>query len=137
MVISEFNILAGFQAFNHEYFNDELPIPRILIRHSYRTLGYFRCDLDGYTIIEPTIEMSDSYDYTESQFRDILVHEMIHYYLVYKGIDMACKHGKEFKKMSSKFNSKYGMNITSTIDLTHYNIREGNSKFMYKLLTFF
>ena len=137
MIISEFNILAGFQSFNHKYFNDELPMPRVVIRHSYRTLGYFHCNLSGYTIIDPTIEISDYYDYTESQFRDILVHEMIHYYLVYSGKDMACKHGKEFRKMSNDFNFKYGMNITSTIDLTHYRIKEGNSNFMFKLCTFF
>ena len=137
MIISEFNILAGFQSFNHKYFNDELPIPSIVIRHSYRTLGYFHCDLDGYTIIEPTIEISDYYDYTESQFRDILVHEMIHYYLVYNGKDRKCRHGKEFIEVADEFNRKYGMNITSTIDLTPYTIKKGNSSFMFKLCTFF
>lgn len=138
MVISEFNILAGFQNFNHDYFNDELPFPKIVVRHSYRTLGYFHCelDLDG-SIIDPTIEISDNYDYTESQFRDILVHEMIHYYLVFNGKDTKCHHGKEFKKISKEFNSKYGMNITPTIDLTSYSIKKGNSNFMFKLCTLF
>ena len=50
---------------------------------------------------------------------------------------MACKHGKEFKKMSNDFNFRYGMNITSTIDLSPYHIKEGNSNFMFKLCTFF
>ena len=138
MIISEFNILAAFQSFNHKYFNDELPIPKVVIRHSYRTLGYFHCELDwNGGIINPIIEMTDNYDYTESQFRDILVHEMIHYYLVYNGKDKRCHHGKEFKKMSNDFNSRYGMNITSTIDLSSYQIKEGNSNFMFKLCTFF
>lgn len=137
MIIGYHNIMAGFINFNQQYFGGELPTPSFKIRHSYRTLGYFHCDLDGYTVIEPTIEISDYYDYTESQFRDILVHEMIHYYLVYKGKDMACKHGKEFKKMSNDFNFRYGMNITSTIDLSPYHIKEGNSNFMFKLCTFF
>lgn len=138
MIISEFNILAAFQSFNHKYFNDELPIPKVVIRHSYRTLGYFHCELDwNGGIIDPIIEMTDNYDYTESQFRDILVHEMIHYYLVYNGKDKRCHHGKEFKKMSNDFNSRYGMNITSTIDLSSYQIKEGNSNFMFKLCTFF
>ena len=138
MVISNFNILAGFQAFNHDYFGGKLPIPRVVIRHSYRTLGYFHCEIDEYgNILSPIIEMSDNYDYTESQFRDILVHEMIHYFLVFNGKDKKCRHGKEFKRMSKEFNSKYGMNITSTIDLTPYTIKKGNSKFMYTLCTLF
>ena len=138
MVIAEFNILAGFQYFNHEYFNDMLPFPKIVIRHSYRTLGYFHCELDSYdNILNPTIEMTDNYDYTEGQFRDILVHEMIHYYLVFNGKDRKCRHGKEFKRMANDFNARYGMNITSTIDLTPYSIAKGKSNFMFKLCTLF
>ena len=124
MVISEFNVLAGFQSFNHNYFNDELPIPNIEIKHSYRILGYFHCEIDWCgNIINPIIEMSDNYDYTEPKFRD--------------GKDKKCKHGKEFRKLSDEFNTKYGMNITSTIDLTNYQIKEGNSNFMFKLCTLF
>ena len=138
MVISEFNVLAGFQYFNYKYFNNELPIPSIVIKHSYRTLGYFHCELDEFgNIINPTIEMSDNYDYLEPQFDDILVHEMIHYYLVYNGEDRKCRHGKEFMKMANDFNIRYGMNITPTIDLTPYKIKEGNSNFMFKLCTLF
>jgi predicted SprT family Zn-dependent metalloprotease len=84
-----------------------------------------------------TIEISDNYDYTESQLRDILVHEMIHYYLAYKGIDPQCNHGREFNKMADNFNRTYGMNITSTIDLTPYKIKNGNSKLMFTLSTLF
>lgn len=135
-MIAEFNIIAGFQYNNHKYFNDELPFPRIVIRHSYRTLGYFHCEIDSYgNIIDPTIEMSDNYEYTKSQFRDILIHEMIHYYLVFNGKDRKCTHGKEFHEMADDFNLRYGMNITSTIDLTPYKIAKGKSNFMFKLCT--
>jgi predicted SprT family Zn-dependent metalloprotease len=49
-----------------------------------------------------------------------MVHEMIHYYLAYTGKDVKMKHGEEFKKMASKLNHKYGLNITTTIDSTPY-----------------
>lgn len=138
MTISEFNILAGFQSFNHKYFNDELPIPQVVVKHSYRTLGYFHCEYDEFgNVLCPTIEVSDNYDYTESQFRDILVHEMIHYYLVFNGKDRKCHHGKEFNRMADDFNRRYGMNITPTINLASYSIKKGNSNFMFKLCTFF
>ena len=84
-----------------------------------------------------TIEMSDNYDYTENQLMDIFVHEMIHYYLAYMGIDTRCTHGKEFKKMANDFNIRYGMNITPTIDITPYTLKKGKSNFMFKLCTFF
>lgn len=138
MVIAEFNVIAGFQYYNYKYFNSILPFPTIVIRHSYRTLGYFHCELDyNGNIMNPIIEMSDNYNYTKEQFRDILVHEMIHYYLLYTKRDMKCKHGKEFKKMANDFNLRYGWNITPIIDLSGYTIKKGNSNFMFKLCTFF
>ena len=124
MVIAEHNILGRFFTYNDEYFGGVLPFPKIKVKHSFRVLGYFSCEYDNY-------------DYTDEQFRDILVHEMIHYYLAYMGIDPQCHHGSEFRKMASEFNSKYGMNITSEIDLTPYSIREGKSKLMYTLSTLF
>ena len=138
MIISEHNILGNFHRFNTEYFCGVLPFPKFKVRHSFRTLGYFSCEYDSHgNMFNECIEISDNYDYSESQFRDILVHEMIHYYLAYMGIDTRCTHGSEFKKMSSEFNTKYGMNITSTIDLTPYNIKEGKSKLMFTLSTLF
>lgn len=138
MVVSEFNLLAAFHCHNEEYFDGVLPIPNLVISHSYRTLGYFHCDVDEYgNYYNETIEISDSYDYTEEQFRDIMIHEMIHYYLLYVGLDTKCTHGKEFKKMMDDFNIRYGFNITKKIDLSSYKIKKGNSKLMFKLCTFF
>lgn len=138
MVIAEHNILGRFFTYNDEYFGGVLPFPKIKVKHSFRVLGYFSCEYDeDDEMFNQTIEISDNYDYTDEQFRDILVHEMIHYYLAYMGIDPQCNHGSEFRKMASEFNSKYGMNITSEIDLTPYSIREGKSKLMYTLSTLF
>jgi hypothetical protein len=138
MTISERHLVASFYLYNDEYFGGVLPFPKFKVRHSFRTLGYFSCEYDETEdMFNQTIEISDNYDYTESQFRDIFVHEMIHYYLAYMGIDPQCHHGKDFRKMASEFNSKYGMNITSTIDLTPYSIKKGKSKLMYTLSTLF
>ena len=138
MIISERHLLSSFYLYNDEYFGGKLPFPKFKIKHSYRTLGLFSCeyDEDG-TMFNQTIEMSDNYDYTESQLRDIIVHEMIHYYLAYMGIDTECSHGSEFRKMADDFNRRYRMNITSTIDLTPYNIRGDKSKLMFTLSTLF
>jgi hypothetical protein len=53
------------------------------------------------------------------------------------GIDPQCHHGKEFNKMADEFNRKYGMHITSRIDLTPYTIKKGKSKLMFTLSTLF
>ena len=138
MVVSEHNLLAAFHCNNEKYFNGILQIQQLKVSHSYRTLGYFHCDVDeDGDFYNETIEISNNYDYTESQFRDVMIHEMIHYYLLYVGLDKNCTHGKEFKKMSKEFNNKYGFNITKTINLNDYKIRKGKSNFMFKLCTLF
>ena len=138
MILKEFNLIAAFHCYNEEYFDGILPIPNLVISHSYRTLGYFHCDVDlSGGFYNETIEISDNYDYTEEQFRDIMIHEMIHYYLLYVGLDTKCRHGKEFKRLMDDFNIRHGFNITKTIDLTNYKVRRGKSKLMFKLCTFF
>lgn len=116
MIIGEHNILLHFYFFNEEHFGGILPIPNIKIRHGWHTLGYFHCDPCAPLGTSETIEMTDFYDYTDDEFRDILIHEMIHYYLYYTGEDPRCRHGKAFKAMARRFNKEYGMNITPTID---------------------
>ena len=135
--INLFTIMGLFQEYNENYFNGELPFPQFKIRHSYRTLGYFSCEYDSEGMFNQSIEISDNYDYTNDQLRDILVHEMIHYYLAYKGIDPHCHHGKDFKNMADEFNKTYGMNITKTIDLKPYRIQEGKSRLWFELSTLF
>lgn len=77
--------------------------------------------------------MTDYYDFTPKQFEDIFVHEMIHYYLAYFGLDKSCSHGREFKKMAKRLNQTYGLNITKQLDISNYKRREGTSRFAYWL----
>lgn len=137
MVISEHNIYVGFMILNRQYFKYELPTPKFKVSRRYRTIGEFSYkSVDG-MMTKPCITMSGEYDYTSRQFDDILMHEMIHYYLAYTGEDLKCKHGKPFKRMAEMFNKNHGFNITSIIDVSGYKIKEGNSQFFFRLCTFF
>ena len=66
------------------------------------------------------IDISCYYDWREEDLRDVLVHEMVHYYLAYKHIDNNLSHGEEFLKMSKELNDKYGLNISVIVDATHF-----------------
>ena len=70
---------------NRLYFDHQLQTPKFGLMHSYRTLGKF-----AYRWGEKkkpvkkrymAILMSDYFDFDEETFRNIMVHEMIHYYL--------------------------------------------------------
>ena len=117
MRICESQIRCLFRQFNKDYFGNILPIPHIKIRHSDNTLGYFSYMPDKMFGTTETLEISDFYAYTSNQLRDIVVHEMIHYYLYYIGEDIRLKHGKSFMRMARQLNQSYGLHVTPTIDL--------------------
>lgn len=115
MVANHDNMLDTFNLCNMEYFGGELMFPEFELLHSKNTCGYFKYTKGGWfdhTLYDPIIMMTDYYDFTDSQYRDIMCHEMIHYYLAYTGVDRNCHHGKEFKKMADQLNLNYGLHIT-------------------------
>ena len=123
MRICESQIRCLFRQFNKDYFGNILPMPYIKIRHSVNTLGYFSYMQNEMSGTTETLEISDFYAYTSNQLRDIVVHEMIHYYLYYIGEDVRLKHGKSFKRMARQLNQTYGLHVTPTIDLTRMKPR--------------
>ena len=134
MVANHDNMLLTFDTCNMEYFDGKLLFPQFDLLHSFRTCGYFQYTKGGWfdkTLYDQTISMTDYYDFTEKQFKDIMCHEMIHYYLAYVGEDRDCHHGKKFKKMAEDLNRKYGLNITPYLDLSRYKRRPGTPSLSY------
>lgn len=135
MVANLHNMQLAFDECNEKYFEGKLPIPMFDLLHSFRTCGYCQCDYEqgwfSRTLYNFRISMTDYYDFTPKQFEDILVHEMIHYYLAYFGIDKSLSHGREFKKMAKRLNQTYGLNITKTLDISQYKRREGTPTISY------
>lgn len=128
MVANHDNMLLTFDTCNMEYFEGKLLFPQFDLLHSYRTCGYFHYLNGGWfdkTIYDPIISITDYYDFTEKQFVDIMVHEMIHYYLAYTGEDKRCRHGKKFMAMAEELNKKYHLNITKRLDISQYKRVKG------------
>ena len=117
MKVNEYIIKDYFTEYNQRYFGGILPCPEFKIRKSYFTLGYFSCFYDhNYNMYNCVLEISDRYDYTESQLRDVIVHEMIHYYLAYTGKDIKITHKKAFKNKAKELNEKYGLHVTPIVN---------------------
>lgn len=133
MRICESQLRCLFRQFNKDYFGNILPMPYIKIRHSVNTLGYFSYMQNEMSGTTETLEISDFYAYTSNQLRDIVVHEMIHYYLYYIGEDVRLKHGKSFMRMARQLNQSYGLHVTPTIDLTRMKPRP-NAPYLKRLL---
>ncbi|MBR4897546.1 MAG: SprT-like domain-containing protein [Prevotella sp.] len=141
MVANHDNMLLTFDTCNMEYFEGKLLFPQFGLLHSYRTCGYFHCDYEqgwfSRELYNFKISITDYYDFTPKQFRDIMVHEMIHYYLAYFGLDKSCSHGREFKKMAKRLNQSYNLNVTKNLDISQYKRRKGTPTISYWLAQIF
>ena len=134
MVANLGNMAETFDRYNRTYFEGKLPVPMFDLLHSFRTCGYFQYTNGGWldkTLYDPTISITDYYDFTEKQFKDIMCHEMIHYYLAYFSLDRRCRHGKKFKEMAERLNKTYGLHITTILDISQYKRRKGAPALSY------
>jgi len=123
---------------NEEYFDCELPIPEFAQLHGPRTCGYFEYTKGGWFdkgVYSPVISITDYYDFTPRQFRDIMVHEMIHFYLALNGKDRNCHHGKQFKAMARQLNKNYRLRVTPTLDVSKYKKNPNRLNWWQRLFT--
>ena len=141
MKINKALIKEKFNEYNKLYFNSELPKCEIKIKSAYRYYGLFECkDHEKYKKATfKTITISDLYDYTDENLKNILVHEMIHYFLIEKKklFHDSIKHGPEFQKMAKEFNEKYNLNIKILEDWGSIKLLPTTSKFLFTILNIF
>lgn len=126
MIATIENMSEKFREYNKLYFNNSLPLPKFEIMHTYKESGYFMFQKEkGKSRIKyKKIFMTDYFDFTEEMYRNILVHEMIHYYIAFNHIEDDDAHGKEFTKIANELNTKYGLKITDTINASSFKITE-------------
>lgn len=58
------------------------------------------------------IRISTSFDLTQQEWEDVIIHELIHYFIAWRGIRDTSVHGQEFRKMMAEINHKYGRHMS-------------------------
>lgn len=103
-----------FDKYNVLYFENSLPKPSFDFMRTKKAVGRFTCTrLYGYRIINPKIKLSTYYNFdNEAELTDIVLHEMIHYYIAYNNIWDNNPHGVTFRKYMRKLNDLGNHNIT-------------------------
>ena len=113
--ITHYELEQWFQQFNHDYFHDKLPMPRLKRSKSKTRLGSFACRRKltwrGYQPVDFSIRISTYYQMTERQVQNVLLHEMIHYYIAYMRLRDTSAHGTVFRQLMDELNRK-GWEIT-------------------------
>lgn len=114
-----------FGQFNALYFGGELPMPRITLSKARTKLGTMRCKrvrrLLKWVNTDFCISLSTYYDCTELDYQTTLLHEMIHYHIVYHNLTDTSSHGRLFREIMNRLNREYGWHIT--ISSSHSNLR--------------
>lgn len=136
-MIADFNTMPQmFWECNEKYFNNELPTPKFDLINKTSILARFEFfkEKKGVKIKHKKILFSDCYDFDEKVFENLMVHEMIHYYLAWNGIKHPCDHGKEFMEKANELNEKYGLNITKKVDASSFKKTENAPKSFFECL---
>lgn len=58
------------------------------------------------------MRISTTFDLPEKVQEDVIIHEMIHCYIAWKGLKDTSSHGKIFREMMGRINLQFGRNIT-------------------------
>lgn len=132
-MIANFETMSRmFKECNKKYFNGSLPAPTFNTINKLNIIAKFVYNKNKggkYPIKWQEIRISDCYDFSEEDFRDIMVHEMIHYYIALNNIKDNKEHGKEFMKIANELNSKYNLNITKTKSASSFEKTEKAPKY--------
>lgn len=113
-------ILDIFHRYNPICFGGELPVPTIAIGNAQKTLGSYSCkirrQLNGKKVpFDHQITISSCYDFTEDILIDTVLHEMIHYYIMYKGWKDSSPHGKIFRSLMAQINAQLGRQVKVSV----------------------
>lgn len=116
MILTVDLLRQWFGQFNDAYFAGALPMPRLALSKARTRLGSMACQcrrtLFGRKCSNFVIRVSTFYDCTEREYQTVLLHEMIHYYITYKGIRDTSAHGREFHRLMNWLNAEHGWRIT-------------------------
>lgn len=118
MIVTLPYLQAAFKQYNHQIFEDKLPTPTLKLSRARTRLGqmaYKRKTSWGQTkYYDFTIGISTAFDLSQKELDDVIIHEMIHYYIAYTGLKDSSAHGNIFRSMMETINRRHSRNITIT-----------------------
>ena len=108
-------LTAAFNRFNKEIFKGKLEQPCIVLSTARSFLGAYSCKhttgnrLLGHVV--HVLKFSTSFDLPEDEWEDIVIHEMIHFYISVGKMHDDAPHGTLFRGLMAKINQTYGRHI--------------------------
>ena len=111
-------IQKAFDRFNALCFEGVLPAVPIVLTRAGTFLGKmeYKSRRDFFGIVSShydfRLKISTGFDLTQEELEDVIIHEMIHYYIAYRNLRDSSVHGETFRRIMETINKKYGRHIT-------------------------
>lgn len=137
MIASVPFIQKTFDRFNTLCFEGVLPAVPIVLTKAGTFLGKmeYKSRRDFFGIVSShydfRLKISTEFDLSQEELEDVVIHEMIHYYIAYRNLRDSSVHGETFRRIMDTINQKYGRHIT----VRHHGepeqnlVRNGNSQY--------
>lgn len=100
-----------FDRFNRTIFECKLPVPSFELAHATTFLGQYKCIRERGRLVH-TLRFSSVLQLDERDWEDIVIHEMIHFYIGYFHLKDSTAHGPLFKRFMDEINSSFGRHVT-------------------------
>ena len=124
-------IAVNFDRFNKENFGGRLTPPKFSVNNARTRLGSMAFKWKQFLFKRETydyvIRLSNYYDIPEVEFQNVLLHEMIHYYIAVNHFKDDSVHGTMFRSIAQRIN-KQGWNIVVRTDTRKWPVAERNRK---------
>ncbi len=119
MTLTTDYIAQKFAHFNALFFHSELETPPFVLSRARSFLGRVTCKrrrrlLGGwrYSDFEFVISRQVALLADETEREDVILHEMIHYYILSRQLQDSSAHGRIFRQMMADINARHGRHIT-------------------------
>lgn len=117
-----------FEHFNALCFEGMLPPVPIVLTKAGTFLGKmeYKSKRDFFGFITShydfRLKISTGFDLPEAELEDIVIHEMIHYYIAYRNLKDSSTHGHTFRRIMETINQEHGRHIS----VRHHGPQEQN-----------
>ena len=121
-------IQETFDRFNALCFGGELPAVPIVLSKAGTFLGKmeYKSRRDFFGIVSShydfRLKISTGFDLTQEELEDVVIHEMIHYYIAWRNLRDSSVHGQTFRRIMETINLKYDRHIS----VSHHGEPEQN-----------
>lgn len=121
-----------FVDFNRTMFGGRLPLPLISLCEVSSFVGQYKSKIrvlpDGVReTYDHQLRFSTAFNLTECEIEDTLIHEMIHYFISYNGLQDRTTHGPLFKALMNSINENHGRSISISRRITHGEMTEARA----------